>query len=104
MVGAGPDIVAAAQADSPAEMDVDEKLRGLMHLVAQIDSAAHRVVDDDIVNLRALGWHDAELLEAIWTACVFNAIVRLVDAVGLTHLGQLATPSTPAPASHHPPR
>ena len=37
-----------------------------------------------------LGWSDAELIEAIWTTCVFNAVVRLVDAFGLTALGQLA--------------
>ena len=88
-VGARPEVIAAAHAASPADMPVEEKLRALMGLVAQIDSAAHRIVDDDIVHLRALGWSDDELLEAIWTACVFNAIVRLVDTVGLFQLGQL---------------
>ena len=66
-----------------------------MGLVSQLDHAAYRIVDEDLARVRDLGWSDAELIEAIWTTCVFNAVVRLVDAFGLTALfGQLAV--TPA--------
>jgi hypothetical protein len=40
--------------------------------------------------VRAHGWSGPQVLEAVWVACLFNAIVRLVDTFGLRDLGQLA--------------
>jgi uncharacterized peroxidase-related enzyme len=91
-IGASAETMAAIDAVSPETMPVEEKVRVLIGFVAMIDSAAYKIDDSDIVRLRELGWTDAELLEAVWTACVFNAIVRLVDTVGLYQLGQLTEP------------
>jgi alkylhydroperoxidase family enzyme len=44
------------------------------------------VSDDDITRVRAHGWSDEQLLEAVWVACLFNAIVRLADALVCTGL------------------
>lgn len=41
-------------------------------------------------HMREVGWTDAELLEVLWAACLFNAIVRLADTLGLYRIGQLA--------------
>lgn len=83
MTCASPQIVAAAQAGSVADMPVHDKLRTLMQFVSQIDHAADRVTDDDLARVRDRGWTDAVLLEAVWTACIFNGVVRLVDTFGL---------------------
>jgi uncharacterized peroxidase-related enzyme len=91
MTGASPQIVAATRARSVADMPVDDKLRALVRFVSQIDHAAYRITDDDLARLRDRGWTDAELVEAIWTACIFNAFVRLVDTFGLSAVGQFAS-------------
>lgn len=90
MTGASPQIVAATQARSLDDMPVDDKLRALMQFVSQIDQAADRITDDDLERLRERGWSDAELVETVWTACIFNAVVRLVDTFGLTFVGQFS--------------
>jgi len=91
MTGASPQIVAATRARSVADMPVGDKLRALMRFVSQIDKSAYRITDDDTERLRDRGWTDAELLEAIWTACIFNAVVRLVDTFGLSAVGQFSS-------------
>lgn len=98
MIGARPEIVAATRADSPRDMPVEEKLQALMELISLIDHAAYRIVDGDMSRLRDLGWNDAELIEAIWTACVFNAIVRLVDTFGLSFPGVPSSHSESQPS------
>jgi uncharacterized peroxidase-related enzyme len=91
MTGASPQIVAATRASSVADMPVDGRLRALMQFVSQIDQAAYRITDDDLHRLRDCGWSDAELLEAVWTACILNAVVRLVDTFGLSVVGQFSS-------------
>jgi uncharacterized peroxidase-related enzyme len=70
-------------------------------LAVTITRHAHRLTDDDLAVIAAVGWSEAQVLEAIWVACLFNAIVRLADAVGLDDLGQL---TEPAPAETAEPR
>ena len=94
MTGASPQIVAATRVRSVSDMPVDDKLRALMQFVSQVDHAAHRISDDDLARLRDFGWADAELVEAVWTACIFNAVVRLVDTFGLTFVGQFSPGTT----------
>jgi len=50
---------------------------------------AHRVTDEDIDGLRAGGLNDDEILEGVFVACMFNAIDRLADTMGLYDLMQL---------------
>jgi uncharacterized peroxidase-related enzyme len=91
MTGASPQIVAATQVRSVAEMPVDDKHRALMLFVSQIGHAANRISNDDLGRLRDCGWSDAELIEAVWTACIFNAVVRLADTFGLSFVGQFSS-------------
>jgi uncharacterized peroxidase-related enzyme len=90
LIGAGPDVVDAARVASVDDMPVDDNLRELLRFVQRIDHEAYKIVDAHMDHLREIGWTDAELLEAIWTACLFNAIVRLADTLGLYRIGQLA--------------
>ncbi len=90
LIGGSPEVIAAARVGSIEELPVDEKLRALLRLVHRIDEEAFRVTDQDFDHLRELGWTDDELLEAAWTASLFNGIVRLVDTLGLYRIGQLS--------------
>jgi uncharacterized peroxidase-related enzyme len=90
LIGASPDVVDSARVASVDDMPVDHKVRELLRFVQQIDHEAYKIADTDVDRLREVGWTDVELLEGIWTACLFNAIVRLADTLGLYRLGQLA--------------
>jgi hypothetical protein len=48
-----------------------------------VSQAAYTVTDDDWARAAAAGWTNAHLLEAVFTAALFNFITRLVDSVGL---------------------
>jgi uncharacterized peroxidase-related enzyme len=93
LIGASPEVADAVRDAALEDMPVDDKVRELLRFVQRIDHEAYKIVDADVDHLRAIGWTDDELLEAIWTACLFNAIVRLVNTLGLYRIGQLATPS-----------
>lgn len=83
------DAVATGALDDPA---IPDGVRALAQLATDITRHAYRVTDDEISDVRARGWTEAQVLEAVWVACVFNAIVRLADALGLHRLGQLERP------------
>lgn len=81
------DAVASGSLDDPA---IPADVRALATLASDITQHAHRVTDDDLARVRSHGWDEAQVLEAIWVACLFNGIVRLADALGLYEVGQLA--------------
>jgi uncharacterized peroxidase-related enzyme len=91
LLGAKPEVAEAVREAAVDDMPVDEKVRALLRFVQRIDHEAYKIVDADVEHLRDMGWTDDELLEAIWTACLFNAIVRLVNTFGLYRIGQLVT-------------
>jgi uncharacterized peroxidase-related enzyme len=92
LIGADDSVVEAARVEAVNDMPVEARVRALLHFVQRVDHEAHRITEADFSHLRSTGWNDAELLEAIWTACIFNGVVRLVDTLGLYRIGQLATP------------
>jgi uncharacterized peroxidase-related enzyme len=81
------DAVAASALDDPA---IPPEIRVLAELARDMTEHAYRITADDLDRVRAQGWDDAQLLEAVWVACLFNGIVRLADTFGLRDLGQLA--------------
>jgi uncharacterized peroxidase-related enzyme len=91
MIGASPDVIAAARSAVDGGL-ADANDRELLALVHRIDTEAYKINDGDLDRLRELGWSDDELVEAVWTACLFNFIVRLADSFGLYRLGQLVEP------------
>jgi uncharacterized peroxidase-related enzyme len=93
LIGASPEVAEAVRESAVEDMPVGEHVRELLRFVQRIDHEAYKIVDVDVDRLREIGWTDEELLEAIWTACLFNAIVRMVNTFGLYRIGQLATPA-----------
>jgi uncharacterized peroxidase-related enzyme len=81
------DAVANGALDDPA---IPAEVRVLAELARDITQHAYRITDDDLDRVRSHGWDQPQVLEAVWVACLFNAIVRLADTLGLYQLGQLA--------------
>ena len=81
------DAVLAGALDDPA---IPADVRALAELATTITDNAYRITDDDLDRARSHGWTGPQVLEAVWVACLFNAIVRLADTFGLRDLGQLA--------------
>lgn len=89
------DAVLAGSLDDPA---IPGEVRVLAQLASDITQHAYRVTSDDLDRVRAHGWDEPQLLEAVWIACLFNAIVRLADSFGLRELGELADDHLSAPS------
>jgi uncharacterized peroxidase-related enzyme len=81
------DAVVDGVLDDPA---IPADVRALAELAGAITQHAYRITDADLDRVRSHGWDEPQLLEAVWVACLFNAIVRLADTFGLRDVGQLA--------------
>ena len=90
------DAVLDGALDDPA---IPTDIRALAELATKITEHAYRITDDDLDRVRAHGWTDQQLLEAVWVACQFNANVRLADTFGLRDLNQLADDNLSVPSS-----
>ncbi|MGH9287112.1 MAG: peroxidase-related enzyme [Acidimicrobiales bacterium] len=84
------DAVVNGALDDPA---IPTDVRALAELATTITQHAYRITDDDLDRVRSHGWDQSQVLEAVWVACLFNAIVRLADTFGLRDLGQLTDDS-----------
>jgi uncharacterized peroxidase-related enzyme len=81
----GPEETAKAveSAKSADDLPVDEKTKVLLRLLTKLSREAYKVTDDDWQVALAAGWTGEELLEAFFTASMFNFITRMVDGLGL---------------------
>lgn len=82
--GGSKELSAAIQsATSPDELPVDERTLVLLRLVTKVSQESYKITDADWARVEEAGWSNAEVLEAVFCAALFNFINRLVDAVGL---------------------
>jgi uncharacterized peroxidase-related enzyme len=95
VVGADAHLADAVLEGRLDDAGIPDDVRALAELARDITQHAYRITDEQIADVRSKGWSEPQLLEAIWVACLFNAIVRLADTLGLYSLGQLAEPRPP---------
>ena len=62
---------------------LDEKTLRLLEYARKVTQHAYKVTPEDIASLRQLGWADRQILEATVVVGRFNAINRIVDALGV---------------------
>ena len=62
---------------------VTEAERRLLAFVGTLTRHAHRITDAQVQELRAAGWADAQIAEAVYDGALFNLLVRLADAFGI---------------------
>lgn len=87
--GGSAELAAAiSTATTVDELPVDERTTELLRLVTQVTTAAYRIGDPDWQRVADAGWSDDELLEAVFCAALFNFVVRVVDAFGLSSARQ----------------
>jgi alkylhydroperoxidase family enzyme len=54
--------------------------RKLLALVETLTRHAYRITDEQVQELRDVGWSDAQIAEAVYDGALFNLFVRLADA------------------------
>ncbi|MCG8545129.1 MAG: peroxidase-related enzyme, partial [Alphaproteobacteria bacterium] len=75
-------LIEAAEA-GPDSGDVDEKLRPVLRLATKLTRTPGDMNQADIDDLRAAGWSDQAIEDAINVIALFNYVNRLVDAFGI---------------------
>jgi uncharacterized peroxidase-related enzyme len=76
-------LAAVADASTAEELPVDERTMPLMQLVTKVSTGSYKIIDADWDKAAAAGWSEGQILEAVFCACLFAFINRLVDATGL---------------------
>jgi alkylhydroperoxidase family enzyme len=60
--------------------DLSPKHRLLLQFVETLTRHAYRITDEQVQQLREIGWTDAQIAEAVYDGALFNLFVRLADA------------------------
>jgi uncharacterized peroxidase-related enzyme len=81
--GASDEQIEAARAGDVSAFTDDEETARFLPLAEKITRHANKVTDEDIETLRAAGWSDEKILEAIWIVVFFNLVNRLADTLGI---------------------
>lgn len=66
----------------PEAANLDDKLRAVLRFAGKLTQRPHEVGQSDIDALRAAGWSDQSIEDAINVVALFNYVNRLVDAFG----------------------
>lgn len=69
--------------DDYQQAELDQPLRLLLDFAVQVTRDPHAGGEPAIEALRAVGWSDAAILEAVEVIGFFNYYNRLVDALGV---------------------
>ena len=67
----------------PEAAGVDDKLRPILRFATKLTQTPEAVRQPDIEALRAAGWSDQSIEDAINVVAVINYVNRLVDAFGI---------------------
>ncbi len=59
------------------------KEKKLLALMETLTRHAYRITDEQMEELRTLGWSDEEIFEGVFDGALFNFFVRIADAYGL---------------------
>jgi len=63
--------------------NLDQPHRKLLEFVETITHHAYKLTDEQVQELRELGWSDEQIAEAVYDAALFNLFVRLADSFGI---------------------
>ena len=99
MQGGEESVVDALSKGSVDEAPVSDAEKRLLEFVEKITRHSSRITADDTQQLRAVGWSDEQIAEAVYIAAMYALFNRVADAFGLEDPGyrQLASQGTPPP-------
>jgi uncharacterized peroxidase-related enzyme len=90
------------------QVELDPAVRALLDFAVQVTSDPHAGGEQAIATLRAGGWSDAAILEAVEIIGFFNYYNRLVDALGVepepewSRVNPASAPHSTSPAADEP--
>jgi alkylhydroperoxidase family enzyme len=70
-----------------AAVPVTDEERALLEYVELLTKHAYRATADDAAKLRAAGWTDPQIAEAVYITALFAFFNRVADAFGLADPG-----------------
>ena len=80
------DTAQVASALQQADLDsaqVSEPERALLDFARQLTKEPWKTSDQDVAGLRAEGWNDGQIAEAVYVIALFAFFNRVADAFGL---------------------
>ena len=89
--GADENIVQAIARGNLAAAPVNDAERALLQFAELVTSEAHRTRREDTNKLRALGWSEEQIAEAVYVIAMFAFFNRVADAFGIEPMGYLAS-------------
>jgi alkylhydroperoxidase family enzyme len=97
--GSDPEVTAALRKGDLPAAPVTPAERALLELVELLTKHAYRCQDEDVAKLRAAGWSDPQIAEAVYVTALFAFFNRVADAFGLAdpQYELLAQPPQPGP-------
>jgi alkylhydroperoxidase family enzyme len=69
--------------DDYTKAEIPERLRALLAFVEKVNYTPHDIHQVDVNTLKAVGWSDEALYDAITVCSLFNFYNRWVDATGV---------------------
>ncbi|MGH2485298.1 MAG: carboxymuconolactone decarboxylase family protein [Ktedonobacterales bacterium] len=70
--------------------------RLLLEFVGTLTRHAYKITDAQVQGLRAAGWSDEQIAEAVYDGALFNLFVRLADAFDIDIAPEWDAEGTPA--------
>ena len=71
------------------EAGLTDAERALLDYVTKVTEAAYRTTSDDVQKLRAHGWTEPQIAEAVYITAMFAFFNRVADAFGISPQGYL---------------
>ncbi len=62
--------------------ELDERERAMLDFAVKLTEESHRMTEDDVEALRAVGWSDEEIMDIAEVAAMFNFTNRLASGLG----------------------
>ncbi len=87
MQGGTDETVEALGRGELAAAAVTDQERALLEYVELLTKHAYRATADDAAKLRAAGWTDPQIAEAVYITALFAFFNRVADAFGLADPG-----------------
>lgn len=81
--GADDQTVAAFREGNLDKANLTEAERALMKYVELVSQAAYRTTQEDVQKLRAAGWKEEQIAEAVYVIAVFAMFNRIANAFGV---------------------
>ena len=75
----------------PASSALDAKQRALLQFASKITMRSEAIAPQDMAIMRAAGWSDLQIAEAIHVTALFATFNRVVNAFGLLSQDLLST-------------